>query len=154
MNIKEILNIEKDLNNLLNLQDCPADITEQFNVLFNNKYYKKSYDWLDKNKTIPLHDSFVVNLSQKKEINEYNISFDLDYVSIYSGEEKIGYMKKSKFKIKSKESLRELNKKCILNFLIDEENKEIAFLYLNKTKRKVISIKYSKVEFVKGKEII
>lgn len=152
--IKEILEKEKLLNEILNNKNCPNDINEKFNDLFSNKYYENTRKWLDSNIDLSLHDSIITELSQKRDDNQFNIKFKLDSISLYNDTEQIGYIANSEFKVKSKQSLRDLNNKWILNFLIDETNKEIAFLYLTGNKKEIISIQYNEIAFQKGKEIL
>lgn len=73
-------------------------------------------------------------------------------MNIYSDFEEIGYTKDSKFDIVSYDSLRALNNKTILNFLIDEQNKNVSFLFLEKNKPNVVNAKYEKITFTKGQE--
>lgn len=153
MDILSVLKKEKELNDLLNDENCPEDINEQFDVLFSNDCYVKTNEWFSKNNIFTLHDSFILNFSQKKQINEYQISFNIDSMPIYKDSENIGYTSNSKFKITSKDSLRELNNKCILSFLIDEEKKEIAFSILNNWKRHVVLFSFSEIAFEKGKDV-
>lgn len=53
-------------------------------------------------------------------------------MNIYSDFQEIGYTKDNKFDIVRYDSLRALNNKIILNFLIDEQNKNVSFLFLEK----------------------
>lgn len=153
-NIKSILDKEKKLNDLCGFNAKQQDydmINAEFEKLFKNEFYKKTHMWLDKDIELSLSDSYTYGFSQKKEANIYNISFVIDYITIYDENNvAVGYIKDSVFNIKSKDSLRDFSNKIILNFLIDEENKEIAFLYLKKGRRETISIKYDNVSFKKG----
>jgi hypothetical protein len=149
----ELLTKEKDLNNLLNSPKCPSDIDEQFKELFNNQYYKNTSKYFEKNKVFTLHDGYVKDFSQKRKLNDFDISFKVDSMPIYNNGEQTGYVSNSEFKISSSQSLRDINDKCILNFLIDENKKEVSFLFLENNRRKVIGIEYKDIEFVKGKEV-
>lgn len=153
-NLIALLNKEKSLHKLLNSPNCPSDIDEQFKELFKNQFYKDTNIFFEKNKVSTMHDGFVKELSQKKKVNEFSISFKIDSMPIYSDKEQIGYITNSQFKLSSNESLRDINNKCILNFLIDEENKEMAFYFIDNNQGKVIGIKYNKIEFIKGTEIL
>jgi hypothetical protein len=145
--IVDILKKEKAFND-------SGDNHEELMELFNSPYYQKTHDWFDRDKNLSLSDRVIGSFSQKKELNEYNISFKIN-MSIYNGREPIGDSDNNEFKIKSSESLRDLNKRYILNFLIDEENKEIAFLFLDNTNHRAVKgFKYSEIEFIKGTEII
>lgn len=147
-----LLNKEKELNDLLNSKDCPNNIDQQLTELFKESFYEDTYQWFEKNKIFTLHDSVIVDFSQKKNINSYNISFKVDSLPIYSDREEIGYITNSQFKITSSQSLRDISNRIILNFLIDEPNHEIAFLFLDNNQRKTISVPYSHIEFIRGKE--
>lgn len=151
-NIVKMLNQEKLLNELLNSTDCPDNIDEQFQALFNHSYYRETSHWFEKNKINTLHDGHIVGFSQKKALNDYNISFKIDSITMYDDKEEIGFITNSQFKINSSESLRCINNKWILNFLIDEQNKQIAFLYLDNNQKKVTSISYNHLDFVRGEE--
>lgn len=153
-NLTALLNKEKNLHHLLNSSNCPEDIDEQFKELFENQHYKSTNTFFEKNKVSTMHDGFIKDFSQKKKLNYFNISFKIDSMPIYSETEQIGYVTNSEFKISSHESLRNISNKCILSFLIDEENKEMAFFFLDNNQRKVIGMKYYDVEFIKGQEIL
>lgn len=152
--IKLVLDKEKELNNRCGVKTKKEDykiINNEFEKLFNNEYYKNTSLWLDENRSLSLHDSRSYNFSQKRIANMYNISFVLDYITIYDENSKgIGYITNSIFLIKSKDSLRDFSNKTIMNFLIDEKNKEVAFLYLKNNKRETISISYEDISFNKG----
>lgn len=147
-----LLNKEKELNDLLNSKDCPDNIDQQLTELFKKSFYEDTYQWFEKNKIFTLHDSVIVDFSQKKNINSYNISFKVDSLPIYTDREEIGYITNSQFKIISSQSLRDISNRVILNFLIDEPNHEIAFLFLDNNQSKTISVPYSHIEFIRGKE--
>lgn len=153
-NLSKILEEEKELNNLLSNSNCPNDINERFVKLFQKQEYKNTQKFLDKSETLSIHDCYIVNFSQKKKLNYYQIIMGLETINIYSKNQEIGYFKNSRLEIQSKESLRDIQGRCILNILIDEENKEIAFLYLNKNKRKVLGIKYENIELIKGEKFL
>jgi hypothetical protein len=150
----ELLNKEKDLSVLLNSPKCPSNIDDQFKELFNDKYYENTSNFYQKNGVSTLHDSYVKDLSQRKKLNSFDISFKIDSMPIYSENEQIGYVSNSELKISSSDSLRDISNKCILSFLIDEENKELAFLFLENNQRKVIGIKYNDIELIKGQDIL
>lgn len=82
-NIVKLLNTEKELNRLLNSKKCPDNIDSWFHELFENPYYAKTHQWLDKDQTISLHDGNVINFSERKKVNGYEISFKIDNASIY-----------------------------------------------------------------------
>lgn len=150
----QLLNKEKDLNNLLNSPKCPSDIDEQFKELFNEPSYKNTNTFFEKNKVSTMHDGYVKDFSQKRKLNDFDISFKIDSMPIYIDGKQTGYVYNSEMKVSSNESLRDINNKCILNFLIDEENKELAFLFLENNHRKVIGVKYNNIEFTKGQEFL
>jgi hypothetical protein len=149
-----ILEEEKELNDLLSHSNCPKDIHEKFVKLFQKQEYQNTQKFLDKNEVLSLHDCYIVHFSQKKKLNDYQIVMELESISIYSKDQQIGYFKNSRLEIQSKESLRDVQGRCILNFLIDESNKEIAFLYLNNNKRKVLGIQYENISLIKGEKIL
>lgn len=149
-NIVKLLNTEKELNRLLNSKKCPDNIDAQFHKLFENPYYAKTHQWLNKDQTISLHDGNVRAFSERKKVNGYEISFKIDNVSIYEDKQEVGYLHNSQFKILSNQSLRTINSRRILNFLIDEDKKEIAFIFDDNGYKKITSLNYSDIEFIKG----
>jgi hypothetical protein len=149
-NLVKLLNTEKELNRLLNSKKCPDNIDSQFHELFENPYYAKTHQWLDKDQTISLHDGNVRNFSERKKFNGYEISFKIDNASIYEDKQEISYLSNSKFTILSKQSLRMINNRRILNFLIDEDKKEVAFIFDDNGYKKITSLNYSDIEFIKG----
>lgn len=145
--IVDILKKEKAFND-------SGDNHEELMELFNNPYYQKIHDWFDNNRDLSLHDQIISSLSQKKQLNEFNISFKIN-MSIYKDRQCLGNIENNEFKIKSSESFRDMNKRYILNFLIDEDNKEIAFLYLDNNNRSTVKgFKYTQIELIKGEELI
>lgn len=153
--IYQTLNKEKELNNLLGNDNLPCDLKDQFNNLFNSEIYQKTATWLnkDKDKKVYLHDTLVLDYSQKKHFNTYNISFKLT-AHIYEQDQNVGVIKGCEFKITTLECLRAITSSDIANFLIDEQNKEIGFLFLKNNKRQVIKINYEKIEFLRGQEFL
>lgn len=147
-NIVKLLSTEKELNRLLNSKKCPDNIDAQFHKLFENPYYAETHQWLDKDQTISLHDGNVRNFSERKKVNGYEISFKIDNVSIYEDKQEVEYLHNSQFKISSKQSLRAINGRRILNFLIDEDKKEIAFIFEDSGYKKITSLTYNDIEFI------
>lgn len=145
-NIFEILKKEKELNKLLNSKSCPVSIDDDFNELFGNRYYLKTSQWLDPIQHISLHDSKVKLYSERKNVHGYDISFKLDNVTVQSTTGDFDTINNNYIKISSKESLRMINNRYILSFLIDEENKEIAFMVEDKGDKKIVSLTYISVE--------
>ena len=145
--IVDILQKEKAFND-------SGDNHEELMELFNSPYYQKTHDWFDKSKTLSLSDRVITGFSQKKQLDEFNISFKIN-MSTYKDRQCLGNVENNEFKIKSSESLRDMNKRYILNFLIDEDNKEIAFLYLDNNNRSTVKgFKYTQIEFIKGEALI
>lgn len=154
MSILDTLLREKYLNEALNKKDWPDNINQLFEDLFGSKVYEESSKWLCPNAVISLHDSHISNFSQRKKINNYHTNFTIDYASLYDNKLSIGYLKNCKFSIVSKESLRPISNRCLLNFLIDEQKHEIAFMYLDNGFRRILSVSYTDIAFEKGQETL
>jgi len=146
-NIVELLKKEKELNKLLNSKLCPVSIGDDFKQLFGNRYYLKTRQWLDAVKKISLHDSKVKLYSERRNVHGYDISFKLDNVTVQSTTGELDTVDNNYIKISSKESLRMVNNRYILSFLIDEEKQEIAFMFEDKGLKKIVSLHYISIEF-------
>jgi hypothetical protein len=149
----KLLEKEKELNYSLNSKNFIKDIHQKFIELFNHQAYQNTAKFLDAKKEMSLHDSYIQNFSQKKKINGYHILFTVEPITIYEEKQEVGYIQNSVFEIITSESLRSIQNRCIMNFLIDENKKQLAFLVLEGNHKKVIGIDYEKIFFKKGEEI-
>ena len=154
MSIEKLLNKERELHRLLNMKDCPVDINEQFTALFNDPLMLNSTAWFNnifKCETAGMHDEVIVSFSQKKQINDYRVSF---YVNFRLDGEFYGteYFKNAHFSIVTKDDMRAISNKTILDCRIDPENKQISFYYYNGGRHKdnVLTCSYNEISVDPG----
>lgn len=153
--ITELLKKEYDLNELLNSKPRPDDIREQFKALFTNTYYKNTQKFL----CTTLFNGVVNNFVQQGD----NTSFTIDCVILFKeiGDyqfDEIGTLENSGLCINGVNPFPNIDNKEIRHILIDEDNKEIAFILYsfdennNKINIEHISYNYTDISFIKGQE--
>ena len=123
---QELIGLHKKLNS----ENCPIDIDAQYKKLWseNSKSDNDTKKFLEHELYhVSLHDAYIKNLSQKKNLNSYDIQFKVQAFIYTSEDQEIGYMPVN-FSISSKDNFRELNNKCIFEFRIDTIEKNILFI--------------------------
>lgn len=92
---------------------------------------------------IDIHDSFVKEFSQKKDVHGYKVNFECR-AFIYKDKEELGTVN-LKLNFDSKSDIREISGKDIYNFILTPEQ-DILLLYIKNNKIEGVTSKISNLE--------
>jgi hypothetical protein len=88
-----------------------------------------------------LHDSRVFDLSSRKLINEYFIQFRVNAFR-YEDTHEVGYQRML-FTVESTQNMREINKRELFDFVVDEVGKKMLFMYWGHKRMRSIIVPFT-----------